>query len=155
MIWAALVAAIVLLLLFPKKMGLVLGLLISIFIAIVVYIKLDESSRKAQIDAVSIDITYGNSNCSFAKPLNVRINNGSQNTLKTVRWNVSAYQPGYSANMVDNGKRSGPNSAPYENRLALAPNETASLCYALPALSDGASVSELTWEVASKQVVFE
>jgi hypothetical protein len=155
MIWAALIIAIVLLFLFPKKMGLVAGLIIATFLAVVVYIKVDEGNRKSQLDAVSIVIEYGTSNCSFAEPVNVVIKNGSGSTVESVKWSISAYQAGYSANVIDDGKYYGTNQAPYESRQALAPNESISLCYEVPTLKSDINVSGLSWEGVNKQVLFE
>jgi hypothetical protein len=104
---------------------------------------------------VTISIKYDTSLCTNEYPLLANIKNGSNKTVKKISWNVAAYRPGYSNNIVEYEAYTSEHSAPYESDKILSPNQGFSLCYKPPQLSSGIEPTAVTWNAVSKNVVFQ
>lgn len=153
MIWIALIIGIILIFIFPKQMGILAALAVVGIAGVYLYLQAEENDRKKQRDAVSINITYGSPVCSSDFSLAVNIMNGSRKTVTKVRWNIGAYKPGYSNNVVDYGYSS-EYSTPYESDKILSPNQSFAVCYKTPKLNSGNKPDSVNWSAVSKSVVF-
>lgn len=154
MIWIAIIVGIILVFVFPKQMGILVAVVVIAIGAIYLYLYVDENNRKKQIEAVSISVAFNAEACSEEYPIAVNFKNGSKKTVEKIRWNIGAYRPGYSDNIVNYGTYSGEYSTPYETDRILSPGQTFGLCYKAPLLKSGASQSEVTWTIVRKSINF-
>jgi len=153
-VWIAVIIGVILLIMFPKQIGVLIAVLLVLLGAIFLYIKLDQDAKKAEKDAVSIEITYGSPACAKEYPLAVNFKNGSKKTVSRIKWNVAAYKPGYSGNVAIYGSYSSSYDTPYESDRILEPNQSFGLCYTAPPLKDNASREQVRWEAINKVVYF-
>lgn len=154
MIWIALIIGIVLIFIFPKQMGVLAAVVVVGIAGIYLYLQAEENDRKKQRDSVAISVIYGSSVCSSEYPIVVNIKNGSRKTVKKVRWNIGAFKPGYSNNVVEYGYSSEYSTA-YESDKILAPNQSYGVCYKTPKLKSGNKPDSVNWSAVSKSVVFQ
>ena len=155
MIWIALIIGIILIFVFPKQMGILAAVVVVGIAGIYVYLQADENDRKKQKDAVSITVSYGSSICSKEYPIAVNVKNGSRKTVTKVSWNIGAFKPGYSNNVVEYSYSSSEYSTPYESDKILNPNQSYGVCYKPPALKSGNKPDSVNWKVVRKSVVFQ
>lgn len=79
---------------------------------------------------VKIDVTYDRKNCSWLSPLNVIIKNESARSVLNTSFEIYAFVPGHSSNVVEgDGHR-------YEDRI-LKPGELYNKCHVAPSLKRG------------------
>jgi len=155
MVWIAIIIGIILIFIFPKQMGVLAAVLVAGIVAIFLYFQAEENDRKRQNDAVSITVNYDKSVCSAEYPIVVNFRNGSRKTVTKISWNIGAFKPGYSNNVVDYGPYSSEYSTPYESDKILAPNQAYGLCYKAPSLKDGNAPASVSWRVVNKDVTFQ
>lgn len=155
MIWIALIIGIILIFVFPKQMGILAGVIVLGIASTYLYLQAEENNRKKQRDSVTISINYDTSACSNEYPLAVNFRNGSNKTVEKIRWNIGAYRPGYSDNVVIYEGYTSEYSTPYESDKILSPNQGFGLCYKTPKLSAGNEPETVSWKAVSKSVAFQ
>ena len=155
MIWIALIIGIILVIIFPKQMGILAGVVVLTIAGIYLYFESEENNKERQREAVVISVKYDTTTCTSEYPLLANVKNGSNNTVIKINWNFSAYKPGYSNNVVAYEGYTSEYSTPYESDKILAPNQSFTLCYKAPKLKEEIAATAVTWSVVSKSVVFQ
>ena len=165
MIWAATIAIIALLFIYPKQTGVLLFvLLIGIgIIALIDYLVLGQKEKEQEL--VSVAVSYDPSSCGKDSPISFKIKNGSKKIVNKVSWNIIATAKGSSSNIVD--YESFPNyqgeystghhsesSTPYSTNKSLAPGELFSECYKAPLIREGFLPKNIFWKVSNKYSEF-
>ncbi|WP_323847035.1 hypothetical protein [Microbulbifer magnicolonia] len=154
MIWVAIIIGIILIFIFPKQMGVLGAVVVGGMGAIYLYLQVDENSKRRDLEAVSIVVKYDTSICSEEYPIAINFKNGSRKVVENIKWNIGAYRPGYSDNIVNYGSYGGEYSTPYESHKILAPNQTFGVCYKAPSLKLGVSPNTVNWSIVNKYVGF-
>jgi hypothetical protein len=90
----------------------------------------EEQRRKAErAEEANVVVTanYRVADCPAEKPLEVLIMNGSSKTVKAVSWDLEAFVPGHSTNLLDY-------ATSYNSDAILKPNQFVAYCYPPPKL---------------------
>ena len=166
MIWAATIAIIALLFIYPKQTGILLFvLLIGIgIVALIDYLVSGQKEKEQEL--VSVAVSYNPSSCSKDSPISFKITNGSKKIVNKVSWNIIATAKGSSSNIVD--YESFPNyqgeystghhsesSTPYSTKKSIAPGELFSECYKSPLIRGGFPPQNIFWKVSNKHSEFQ
>jgi len=166
MIWAAIIAIIALLFIYPKQTGILLFVLL-VGIGIVALIDhLVSGQKKKEQELVSVAVSYDPSSCSKDSPLSFKITNGSKKIINRVSWNIMATTKGSSSNIVD--YESFPNyqgeystghhsesSTPYSTNKILTPGELFSACYKAPLIRGELPPQNIFWKISNKYSEFQ
>ncbi|MFK5949685.1 MAG: hypothetical protein QM500_13060 [Methylococcales bacterium] len=153
MTWIAAILGILILFLFPKQMGVLIGVILLGFGATYLYIQAEENEKIQQREAVTIDINYDIKLCSVEYPLHVLISNKSKKIVNKISWNVAAYKSGYSNNVI-NYKYTSEYGTPYSSDKVLKSGHYFGVCYKTPSLKNDIKPENLKWSVLRKNIVF-
>jgi len=166
MIWAATIAIIALLFIYPKQTGILLFvLLIGIgIVALIDYLVSGQKEKEQEL--VSVAVSYDPSSCSKDSPLSFKITNDSKKIVNKVSWNIIATAKGSSSNIVD--YESFPNyqgeystghhsesSTPYSVNKSLTPGELFSECHKAPLIRGEFLPQNIFWKVSNKYSEFQ
>jgi len=154
MIWVAIIIGIILLFVFPKQVGILIGVVVVGCGATYLYFEAEENERKKQIEAVAVTVSFNTKSCSNEFPIYVRIKNGSKKIVEKVSWNIGAYKKGYSNNVVDYGYSS-EYSTPYSSDKILNKGQSFGVCYKVPTLSGSLNPKDLNWSAVRKSIDFK
>jgi len=154
MIWLSIVIGIILLFVFPKQVGVLLGVITVGCGVIYLYFEAENRERQKQIDAVTVAVSFSQGSCTSEFPIFVKIKNGSRSVVEKVSWNLSAHKNGYSSNVIDYGN-SGRYSTPYSSDKILNSGQSFSVCYRVPTLSGKLDPKALNWSAISKSINFK
>lgn len=154
MVWVAIIIGIILLFIFPKQVGILIGVVVAGIAGIYLYIQAEEDSKQKQRDAVVISVAYDTNACSEEYPLHVSVRNGSKKVVNKVSWNIGAYRQGYSNNVVDYGY-SGEYGTPYSSDKIISPGQGYGLCYKAPSIQGSHQPQSLNWSAVRKSIEFE
>ena len=147
-------AVIVLLFLFPRKIIPILSTAALAALIVGAYYYWDQRETQRRLDRVVVSVRYDTSSCSQDKPLLLTIENASDDTVERVRWMFSARRPGY------RGELGGAWLREYATESPLAAGESYTACYTAPkpgahAVSRETDLPEnLELGVRNKQVEF-
>ncbi len=112
---------------FPRQTLSVIGLLIvGIIILWHTTITIPENARKARDGKIQLLVSYNTEVCSPEYPLNIVIVNKSDKTIADTNWELAAYIPGHSSNLVDYSGED------YSCDKIIKAGESWSICYKLP-----------------------
>ena len=154
MIWVAIIIGIILLIVFPKQVGILIGAVVAGIAGIYLYIQAEEDRKQKQRDAVVISVAYDTKACSEEYPLHVSVRNGSKKVVNKVSWSIGAYRQGHSNNVVDYGYSS-EYSTPYSSDKILNPRQGFGLCYKTPSIKGSHQPQSLNWSAVRKSIQFE
>jgi hypothetical protein len=154
MVWIAIIIGIILLFIFPKQVGILIGLAVAGIGVTYLYLQAEENDRKKQKEAVKITVAYDLKACSEEYPIHITVRNDSKKKVNEVSWNISAHKPGYSNNVVDYGY-SGEYSTPYSSDKIINPGQGYGLCYKAPTIKGSDKPEALNWSAVSKSIYFE
>lgn len=118
----------------PISLGALLGL--GLVAAWVIWQEQRESHLLAQLE---VQMHYSTQDCAAARPLHVTLTNHSAKSLKRLRWEVAAYSPGSSLNLVGSGYE----DPQYQGSPDLQPNAQWQTCLPLPPIRAGYRASQL------------
>jgi len=155
MVWIAIIVGVILLIIFPKQILAILGVLVLAVAAIFFYSQEQENKRQREKDRVQVSVKYDKKNCSEEYPLLIVIRNTGYKPVNKVSWNIAAYRPGYSSNVVSYGTYSSSWNAPYSTDKILKKDETNWLCYKVPTIQGKLDPATLKYEITNKSVVFQ
>jgi hypothetical protein len=155
MVWIAAIIAIILLLAFPKQVGILVSIAVAGAGLLVLFFYIQEETRKKELDSVSVSVRYDPTICPEGYPISVSFKNGSSKTIKRVAWNIAARKPGHSSNVIEYDLYRSEYSTSYSSDKILAPGAVYALCYTSPKLQAGLSPSSVDWDVLSKSVIFD
>jgi hypothetical protein len=105
-------------------------------------------SEQAELARVVIQAKYGAEECKGDKPLHVFIGNASSKTVKAVRWELKAYVPGHSTDVMDYLSKD------YTSDAILEPNKGISYCYPVPKLNTNVDPALLEYKTAHPDITF-
>ncbi len=110
----------------------------------------EEAARLSEIAKVRITPQYDLKNaCQQDHPLQVFMTNGSSKTVVAVAWELEAYAPGHSSNLVPSG------SGFYGSDAIVKPGFMQSWCYPLPKFEGtGLAPALLDLKIVRPQVTF-
>jgi hypothetical protein len=154
MIWVAIIIGIILLFVFPKQAGILIGVIVVGFGVTYLYFEAEENERKKEIEAVAVTVSFNTKSCSNEFPIYVSINNGGKKIVEKVSWNIGAYTKGHSDNVVDYGYSS-EYSTPYSSDKILNKGQSFGVCYKVPTLSGSINPKDLNWSVVRKSIDFK
>lgn len=135
-------------------MGVIIGVIITGIIATYLYFEAEKTNRENQRKSVKISIIYSDGICNKKFPIYVKINNNSKKIVNKISWNIGAYKPGYSNNVV-NYSYSSEYDTPYSSDKILKPNQQFAACYKVPKLSGKFSPKKLNWSAVRKNINFK
>lgn len=110
-----------------------------------------EQRLSAQLNALSLELSYNEQDCPLSSPLALKLTNTSQHPLTELGFKVSAFAPKVSANLIQSGYAQ--YRVPFAQ--ALAPAQSMTTCLALPALRPGYSASTVQFVATQRQGRFE
>jgi hypothetical protein len=149
MIWIAVIAALVLLIKFPKQM-LLIGGIAAAGIALIVILEVAANNRyKRERDAVTVVVKFDTTKCGPSHPLFVTIRNNGSKVVSKVTWRFAAYRPGFSSDLTEYGY-----SEPSSDKI-LAGGESYTACYPDPKIKGAFRADDLEWTVKNKRVHFK
>lgn len=150
MAWIAAAIVLVLFVMFPKKMLVVVGVLVLVGGLIGVIIAYQRWSETREQEAVSIMIKYSPEECGRQYPIKVIIRNSSSGVVSKVEWDIAAHRPGFSTDIAESGYHD------YSQDRILKPNEGWQICFEAPRLKeDIKNLSELQYSAINKSVTFQ
>lgn len=112
----------------PISLGALLGL--GVVAAWVIWQEQREEQLLAQLE---LRLIYAPSTCPAAQPLRITLNNHSLSPLRSLRWEVAAYSPGSSLNLVTSDY----DAPQYRGPGDLQPGQRWESCIPLPSLRPG------------------
>lgn len=118
----------------PISLGAVLGL--GLVAAWVIWQEQREAHLLAQLE---VQMMYHAQECPTSRPLHVTIINHSGKPLKSLRWEVAAYSPGSSLNLMSSGYE----DPLYQGSPDLQPDAQWQTCLPMPPLRAGYRASQL------------
>lgn len=118
----------------PISLGALLGL--GLVAAWVIWQEQREQQLLAQLE---LRLAYAPADCPAAQPLRVTLDNRSPKPLRSLRWEVGAYSPGSSLDLVTSNY----DSPRYRGHGDLQPDERWESCMPLPPLRPGYRGSSL------------
>jgi hypothetical protein len=132
-----------------KGFSIVIGFVI-ILLGVVALINVmnvtEDEWRSWELAKVVVTASYDAVNCPTEKPLHVNIENRSSKTVKAVSWDLEAYVPVHSTNLID--------YADYKSDTILKPNQFVSYCYPPPKLNANVDPALLECKIAHPYVTF-
>ena len=155
MVWVAVIIGVILLIIFPKQVLSIIGILVLAIVAIIFYSQEQENQRQRAKDRVQVSIKYDTEKCSAEFPLLVVIQNTGNKTVNKVSWNFAAYKPGYSSNVVSYGTSSSSWDTPYSTDKILKKGEVNRLCYRVPSLKGYHDPAKLNYKITNKSIAFQ
>lgn len=155
MVWIAAIIAVILLLVFPKQVGILVAIAAAGVGLLVLNLHIQEESRQKELDSVSVSVMYAPLICAEGYPIAVNFKNGTSRTIKKITWNIVARKPGHSSNVIEYSPYSSEYSTSYSSDKILAPGDVYALCYTSPKLQTGLSPDSVDWDVSSKSVIFD
>jgi hypothetical protein len=126
----------------PISLGAVLGL--GVVAAWVIWQEQRDEHLLAQLE---LRLTYAPDVCSAAQPLRVTLDNHSPAPLQSLRWEVAAYSPGSSLNLVTSNY----DAPQYRGPGDLRPAQRWESCTPLPPLRPGYRSSSLEYRAERLQ----
>lgn len=134
-------------------MGVIIGVIVLGIGATYLYFEAEKNERKRQKDSVTVSISYDLKACSAEYPLLIAIKNGSKKRVNKVSWNIGAFKPGYSNNIVDYGYSS-EYGTPYSSDKILNSGQGNGLCYKVPSIEGSHDPKLLNWSAVRKSIDF-
>jgi hypothetical protein len=129
----------------PISLGALLGL--GLVAAWVIWQEQREEQLLAQLE---LRLTYAPGNCPAAQPLHITLDNHSSHALQSLRWEVAAYSPGSSLNLVSSNY----DPPHYRGPGDLQPGERWESCAPVPPLRAGYRSSSLEFQAERLQGQF-
>jgi hypothetical protein len=147
----ALIIAVVLLYVFPKRIGVVvIATFIAVGLGLYLYVEHQEELRRKESDQVVVKVNYaGEKNCPASHPLSVFIGNTTNRTVNKIEFRVEIRRPGYSDNLVD-----GYGAGSFRSDKIIKPDEGHSFCHTAPKLKGSPALKDLEYTVGSKNITF-
>ena len=143
MAWIAAIVALVLLIMFPKRMAIFIAVSFIVVGGILGFSLYNEHQRREDYlelrSSVIVSVVPDLDRCTEGYPLLMSIKNQSRETVTKVDWNVAAHVPGYSSNLVDILYDR------YSSDKIMQPQQQVSFCYAVPKLSKSHPIESLNW----------
>lgn len=112
----------------PISLGALLGL--GLVAAWVIWQEQREAHLLAQLE---VQMIYNAKVCSAARPIHVSLINRSAKPLKSLRWEIAAYSPGSSLNVMNSGYE----DPRYQGSPELQPEAQWETCLSVPPLRSG------------------
>lgn len=109
-----------------------------------------ESRETRHLAHLELRLAYAPQHCPADRPLALELKNGSQAALLELRWQIAAYRPGDSINLVERLYESPRYRGPGE----LLPGATWQDCLPLPSLRSGYRASTLEFRAERLQGTF-
>ena len=155
MIWVAVVLGVILLIgMFPKQMLGILGVLVLLIATVFLYFQGQADERQREKDSVQVSVKYDEETCNEEFPLFVAVRNTGYNPVNKVSWNLAAYRPGYSSNVISYGTDFSWDTPYYTDKI-LNTGEEIRLCYKVPTIDGKFDPGALNYEITNKTVVFQ
>ncbi len=155
MVWIAAIVGVLLLIVFPKQVGALIGILALGFGALLFMENYNSEQRRKERDAVKVEIAYDEQRCSEEFPLYVTVSNLSGRTVDKVTWNVAAKRPSFSDNLaVYSYQTISEYDSPFSSDKILQTNETYVLCFRALDVKKGYDPESLDWVATRKYVTF-
>lgn len=109
-----------------------------------------ENREKSHLAELEMRFTYDPQNCPADRPLALTLKNASPKPLLELQWEMAAYRPGDSVNLVENTYESPRYSGPGD----LLPGSTWNNCLPLPPIRSGYRASSLEFRAERIQGSF-
>jgi hypothetical protein len=109
-----------------------------------------QSRETQQLARIQLRLDYAPERCPANRPLGLVVQNASDASLLTLRWQIAAYRPGDSVNLVEYTYE----SPRYRGPGKLLPGATWQDCLPLPTLRSGYRASTLEFRVERLQGTF-
>jgi len=152
--WLALIVGILLLFAFPRQMLALIGCFVLIVAGLIYFIYYQDSQRQKERDLVQLTIKYDEKKCGNKFPLIITVENLGKKIVNRISWNIAAYRPGYSSNVIKYGYGSYSSNSPYSTDKILKPGEMITFCYQVPPLTGNYDPLILRYEVINKAISF-
>jgi hypothetical protein len=134
-----------------KGLFIVLGL-IALFALLLWFNSIESEQRwqakQAELAKVVVTASYDAADCTGEKPLHLFIENRSSKTVNAVSWELEAYVPRHSTNVVDILTQD------YKSDVILKPNQFVSYCYPVPKLNYNVDPTLLKYKIARPDISF-
>ena len=132
----------------------VIGVVLALIVGAIAFIAYNNSSSQSTYvdrdSQVKVSVSYNATACSAAFPLRTTISNSADTAISSIEWNVAAYVPGRSSNIVEYN----PSRWPYSSDYILEANHQITLCYKAPELTELKEPSSLRWEANDPLIIF-
>jgi len=125
--------------------SIVIGVIILLGVVALINV-IEDEWRSRELAKVVVTASYDAANCTEEKPLRVFMENRSSKTVKAVSWDLEAYVPVHSTNLID--------YADYKSDTILKPNQFVSYCYPPPKLKANVDPALLEYKIAHTHVTF-
>lgn len=135
--WLIAVLGVVLLIFIPRKLIALGAFAVVVAISVAVYHSATKARHDRDAARVSIVVTHDANLCGNDTPLRVEIKNGSARQLARVAWNIGAYAPGSSTNLVWYGRTGKEWEQPYSSDSPIEAGASARSCLPVPTLQTG------------------
>jgi hypothetical protein len=108
----------------------------------------EQAATAAELTKIVLKANYDAAKCGGEKPLHVSLGNTGTRTVVAIAWELQAYVPGHSYNLVDSLSRN------YLADAILKPNDGISYCYQLPKFNDTVDPALLEFKIVRPDVTF-
>lgn len=132
--WLIAALGIVLLILIPRKLIAFGAFVFVIAISVMVYHSATKARHNRDSGLVSIVVTHDVKQCGTDTPILVVITNASARPAARIAWNIGAYMPGNSVNLVWYGRTGKEWEQAYSSDSPIEAGATAQKCLPVPAL---------------------
>jgi hypothetical protein len=146
----ALVVGVILLFLFPRQAGLLLGIAVAAGVGAYVYVDYRDRVSREERDKVVVKVRYAaGKECPASRPLGVFIGNTADRTVSKIEFQLEIRRPGYSNNLIE-----GYGAGSFSSDKIIKPNESHSFCHGAPKLRGNPALKDLEYSVGFKGITF-
>ncbi len=148
--WVAAAIVLALFIYAPKKMFILLGVVVAIGAVVGAYFYFQNLAKEKEIEKVAVIIKYSPDECKDPYPLHIIIGNSSEMVVKKVEWDIAVHKPGFSTDISQSGYHD------YSQDKILKPKDGWGTCARVPELTvKEKDLSTLEYSVKHKYVTFE
>ncbi len=148
--WVAAAIVLALFIYAPKKMFILLGVVLAIGAVVGAYFYYQDWANEKEIEKVEVIIKYSPEECKDPYPLHIIIGNSSDRVVEKVEWDIAVHKPGFSTDISQPGYHE------YTQDKILKPKEGWGICARVPELTTKVKdLSALEYSVKNKYVTFE
>ena len=152
MIWLVAIVSLVLIFMFPRQFGYLVGFLLITGGGLFLYSKHIDEQKRLEKEAVKVEISHhlGDGICDAEKPISIVITNTAKRAVHEIEFRIEAFRPGYSQPVNDDY----PYRAKFKTDKIIAPGAQAGWCRSELKIKSELDPSTLRYQARYKWITF-
>lgn len=148
--WVAAAIVLALFIFAPKKMFILLGVVVAIGTVVGAHFYYQDWVEENEVEKISAIIRYSPEECKDPYPLHIIVANSGDRVVKKIEWDIAVHKKGFSTDISQSSYHE------YSQDKILKPKEGWEICARVPGLTTKVKdLSALEYSVKNKNVTFE